>query len=176
MTAFTAARPAAGEYNPYFDRYIPQVPQGDVVAHLAAQVDRTCALLSRLTGEQSLFRYAPGKWTIREVVGHLTDVERVFGYRALRAARGDATPLPSFDENRFVEEAGFNRRTLDDLVGEFRDVRRATLSLARGLDETQWVRCGVAGDHALSVRACLFIVAGHELHHVGLFGTRYGLT
>ena len=175
MTVFTAERPVPGEYNPYFDRYLPRVPDGDVLAQLAAQVDRTCALLARLTGEQSLFRYAPGKWTIREVVGHVTDAERVFAYRALRAARGDGTPLPPFDENLFVVNAGFNRRSLDDLVGEFRDVRRATLSLARSLDEPQWTRRGVAGGHPVSVRACLYIIAGHELHHVDLLGARYGL-
>jgi uncharacterized damage-inducible protein DinB len=175
MTAFTAQRPAPDEYDSHFAGYVARVPEGDVLAHLAAQVDRTCALLARLTGEQSLFRYAPGKWTIREVVGHVTDAERVFAYRGLRAARGDVTPLPSFDENLFVANARFNRRSLDDLVGEFRDVRRATLSLARSLDEPQWTRRGVAGGHPVSVRACLYMIAGHELHHVDLLGARYGL-
>jgi hypothetical protein len=175
MTAFTAQRPAADEYGSHFAGYVARVPEGDVIAHLGAQVDRTSALLAHLTGEQSLFRYAPGKWTIREVVGHLTDAERVFAYRALRAARGDTTSLPAFDENLFVANGGFNRRTLDDLVGEFRDVRRATLSLARSFDEGQWTRRGAASGHPFSVRACLYKIAGHELHHVELLGTRYGL-
>jgi hypothetical protein len=121
MTTMKSTRPAEGEYAPHFAKYIGRVPEGDVLAHLAGQIDRTCTVLSRVTGEQSLFRYAPGKWSIHEVVGHLSDAERVFAYRALRISRGDATPLPSFDENLFVAEARFDRRTLDDLVGEFRD-------------------------------------------------------
>ena len=168
-------RPAPDECASYYHRYIAQVPDGDLTAFLTAQLDETAALLDGLPAERAGFRYAPGKWSVREVVGHVADAERVFAYRALRIARGDATPLPAFDENAYVDEAGFDDRPLADLLDEFRRVRLATLALLDGLPDDVFGRWGTASDHPVTVRALAYITAGHAQHHLALFRERYGL-
>ena len=148
-------RPDPGEYNTYFDRYIALVPAGDIIALLSVQLDDTVALVRDLTDEQALHAYAPGKWTIKEVLGHVMDAERVFMYRALRFARGDATALPGFDENTYAPAGGFNARPLASLVSELTAVRRATVAFLAGLPSAAWERSGTASGFPVSVRGLM---------------------
>ena len=171
----SVARPQAGEFAPYYQKYVDRVPAGDVIALLARQIEATAALLAKVKEQDAGFRYAPDKWSIREVVGHVADAERVFAYRALRFARGDEGALLSFDENAFVAGGGFERRTLGDLVAELRTVRQATLALLRGLDAEALARWGTASGQRVTVRALAHIIAGHEAHHVAILKERYGL-
>ena len=173
MQNISAARPDAGEYAPYYEKYISLVPAGDVVETLSKQLDDTLALLRGLSEAQGDSRYAPGKWSVKEVVGHVLDTERIFGHRAFRFARHDETPLAGFEQDDYVRAADFGKRTLVDLLDEFEHVRRANLSLLRALDEEAWQRRGVASDNAVSVRALAYIMAGHVTHHVEIIRTRY---
>lgn len=166
-------RPRPGEYAPYYARYIERVPPGDIVIVLRDQLEDTRELLRRVPGSRGDHAYAPGKWTIKEVVGHVADAERVFAYRALRIARGDATPLPGFDENAYVPAGHFGDRPLGQLVEEFAAVRTATLALLNGLPAEAWARTGTASDTTVSVRALAAIIAGHELHHRAILEERY---
>ncbi len=166
-------RPDPTEYAPYFERYLARVPEGDVVDLLAQQIEETVRLLSGLSEERARYRYAPGKWSVKEVVGHMADTERVLSYRALRFARGDETPLPGFDENALVANAGFDARPLADLLGEFEAVRRATVALFRGFPPEAARRRGVANEKTVSVRALAYIIAGHERHHRDILAERY---
>ncbi len=167
------SRPQTGEYVAYYDRYITQVaPDAEAVTTLQRQVPSINALAG-LTPEQAAFRYADGKWSVRQVVGHLSDAERIFSYRLLRAARGDRTPLPSFDENRYVETANFDHRSIEDLAGEFAAVRQATLGLLGSLDPSMLELRTVASDNEVSVRALAFIMAGHTTHHLTILRERY---
>lgn len=168
-----AARPAADEFAPYYAKYIDAVPDGDVLGTLESQIEETVALLSDIGEVRAGHRYAPGKWSIKEVVGHVADAERVFGYRALCAARGEAGGLPAFDENAYVAGADFDARTLNSLLGELTAVRRATLSLFRNLSDDALARRVVANQNAVSARALAWICAGHERHHVRLLRERY---
>jgi hypothetical protein len=169
-------RPAAGEFAPYYGRYIDKVPGDDMLAALAAQALSTTRLLAATPESKAGHRYAPEKWSVREVVGHVSDAERVFAYRALRFGRGDATELPGFDENVFVPGGRFERRSLADVAAEFASVRAATLTLLRSFDEAAVGQQGTASGHPVTVRALAAIIAGHERHHVGLLRERYGLT
>lgn len=168
-------RPAQTEYAPHYAGYVSRVPEGDVLAHLARQIDETRALLRDLPPSLAVHRYATGKWSVAEVVGHIADAERIFAYRALRFARGDATPLAPFDENAYVPAGSFDRRTLTDLVDELTTVRQATLALLGGLPDEAFALTGVASGRTVSVRALAFIIAGHELHHVAILRERYGI-
>jgi DinB family protein len=174
MTALTTA-PAAEEYAPYYADYVGRVPPGDVVARLPRQAAETAALLRPLGPERARYRYAPGKWSIIEVLGHLSDAERIMAYRALRIARLDQTPLAGFDENTYVPAAEFERRSLADVLTEFEAVRAATIALLASLPEAAWTRWGVANGHRVTVRALAHIIIGHELHHVEVLRTRYGV-
>lgn len=169
------ARPQPGEHIPYFSRYIDLVPPGDILAILADQQLRTQALLAPLTPQQARFRYGAGKWSVSEVIGHLADCERVFAYRALRFARGDQTPLSGFDENTYAPAGRFDDRSLGDVAAELAAVRQATIELFRGLPPDASERSGPANGSPVSVRALAYIIAGHELHHVGILRARYGL-
>jgi hypothetical protein len=150
------------------------VPDGDLVSMLREQVHETAALLRR-SRDRADFAYAPGKWTVKQVVGHLADVERVMAYRALWIARNDMTPLPGFDENAWMDNARFGSRTLDDLVQEFEIVRASTVELASHLDAEEFARRGTSSGNPMSVRALFYIIAGHERHHLALFRERYDL-
>lgn len=173
MSASAPARPAKDEYAPYYERYTSLVPEGDVVETLSRQLAETLALLGTVPEEKADSRYEPGKWSVKEVVGHIIDAERIFAYRALRFARGDRTPLPGFEQDGYIEAANFGARTLGDLADEFENVRRSTLKLFGNLDADAWLRRGAASDNEVSVRALAYIIAGHERHHVGVLRERY---
>lgn len=167
--------PGADEYAQWYAGYIAALPPGDVIETLAAQgaeVQRLLGVVGESPGEH---RYAEGKWTVKEVLGHLADGERVFAYRALWFAREDAAALPGFDENAWVPAGRFGARSLADLAAELAVVRAATLALFRGLDDAALARRGVANGHPVSVRALAAIIAGHERHHLALLRERYGL-
>ena len=161
------------EYPDDYERYISLVSEGNVVDHLAQQLETTISLLSLLTETQANFRYAPEKWSVKEVIGHITDTERIMSYRLLRLARGDQTPLAGFDQDPYVQAAGFALRALPDLLEDFTMVRRSTLTLLRGLQEEAWMSRGIVNDHYFSVRALAYIIAGHELYHVKLIKEKY---
>jgi hypothetical protein len=169
-------RPTSDEHAPYYGKYVALVPDDDmdIVHHLADQHHDSVGLLrrSKAKGDHA---YGPGKWTVKEVVGHMCDTEGVMAYRALRFARADATDLPGFDENTYVAAAHFGARTMDDLLEELWSVRASTLSLAKHLPKEAMTRRGTANGNAVSVRALFYIIAGHELHHVGILKDRYGL-
>ncbi len=167
-------KPEPDEHLPYYGKYIALVGD-DAMAALRSQAATTPRLLSGVNESRALFRYAPGKWSVKEVLGHVIDGERVFGHRALRFAREDATPLPGFDENTWVPAARFDRRPLPDLVADYEAVRTATLALFSSFDEAALTRRGIANGAEVSVRALAHIIAGHELHHVSLLRERYGL-
>jgi hypothetical protein len=167
-------KPAAGEHDPYYAKYIALVGD-DALAALRSGSASTPRLLSGVTETQALHRYAPGKWSVKEVVGHIVDSERVFAYRALRVARGDRTPLAGYDEQLWVPEGRFDARPLPGLVAEYSAVRAATLALFGGLDPEVLGRIGNANGSDVSVRALAHIMAGHEQHHVKLLRERYKL-
>ncbi len=171
----TIPRPKPDEYPSHYQRYIDRVPDGDLLAHLERQTRETRALLSPLDPERARFRYAEGKWSITEVVGHIADAERIFAYRALCFARGDATPLPGFDENAYVPAARFDRRSLADVLDEATAVRAASVALLRSLDGPDLARRGVANEKTISVGALAYVIAGHELHHLQVLRERYGV-
>lgn len=168
-----AIRPAPDEFAPYYGRYIDRVPDGDIVATLREQVRETVALLRAIPDAKAGFRYAPDKWSIREVVGHLGDCERIFTYRALRIARGDDTPLAGFDENAYVSRARLDDRSFAGLIDEYAAVRAASVALFHALFPEEWTRRGMASEKGVSVRALAWITAGHELHHLAVLKERY---
>jgi uncharacterized damage-inducible protein DinB len=158
-------RPQQGDYALFYEKYVSLVPGGDFLQILQDQRRELIDLLSPLSEQQSDFRYAPGKWSIKEVLGHVTDAERIFAYRILRFARGDQTPLSSFEQDGYIQNGNFSRRKLSDLLEEFSAVREATICLIRSLDDAAWQRRGVASQKEVSVLALAFIIAGHDRHH-----------
>ena len=174
-TAVRSNRPAAGEFDPYYALYINRVPEGDITAVVEGQIRDTAAALRTVPASKATYRYAEGKWSIAEVIGHVTDAERIFSYRAMRIARADATPIEGFDENAYVPAGEFDRRSLAELIAEFEAVRQATVSLVRGFPPAAWTRIGTANGKAISVRALIYVIAGHERHHLGTLRERYGV-
>jgi hypothetical protein len=170
---FTVGRPQPGEYAPYYDRYISLVQGDDILNTLDQQRRETMLLLSCRDEEDGNFRYAPDKWSAKEVLGHVCDTERVFAYRALRISRADPTPLEGFEQDDYVRNGPFANSPLSDLVEDFIAVRRATLSLLRDLDEAAWMRRGIANKNEVSVRALAYTIAGHELHHRRILEEKY---
>ncbi len=173
MARVPIERPSPTEYVASFARYVDLVPPGDVLETLARQIDETARLLGGLGERDAGYRYGEGKWSIREVVGHVADTERIMAYRALCFARGEQAGLPGFDENEYVKHARFDARTLPDLLAELRTVRAATLALFSALDGEELQRRGTANNREYTVRAFPFIIAGHELHHVKILRERY---
>ena len=173
MPRQTIPRPGPGEYAPFHATYVAMVPDGDVLALLKKQPGELTRLLKPLGGRGSAFRYAPEKWSIREVLGHMIDAERVFTYRALTFARADTTALPGFDENAWAAASNAHDRTLKGLLEEFQALRSATLSLFLHFTPEQYSRTGVASGHAVSVRGLLYVTAGHVQHHVRILRERY---
>jgi uncharacterized damage-inducible protein DinB len=171
--AFTVARPEPGEYAPYYDRYISLIEGDDILSTLDRQRSETMLLLCGRDEQDGDFRYAPGKWSAKELLGHVCDTERIFCYRALRFSRGDATPLASFEQDDYVRNGPFAYRPLEDFVEDFIAVRRATLSLFRNLDEAAWLRRGIASNNEVTVRALAYMIAGHEVHHRRILEEKY---
>jgi uncharacterized damage-inducible protein DinB len=166
-------RPQTTEAADYYFRYIDLVTSDDIVHALRKQTHEMLQLLSGISEEQSLYSYAPGKWTIREVLNHVNDGERIFAGRALWFARGFTDPLPSFEQDIAVQNAQANNTSWSELVEEFRNVRISTLSLFKTLPAEAWDRTGVASDNPVSVRAIAYIIAGHVAHHIGVLQEKY---
>ncbi len=167
------AKPTPSEYLPYYGRYVSLVPDANILTVLADQITETLDVLRSIPDSRANFRYAPEKWSIKELVGHLIDSERVFAYRALRFARNDSTPLPGFEQDDYVRGASYDRLPLSDIAAEFQSVRESTLCLFKNLEEEAWLRQGKANDAEVSVRALAYIIAGHELHHRGVLRAKY---
>lgn len=165
--------PAADEYDPYYGTYVSLVPPGDFLVKARAQLNRVTEFFSSLPAEKAEHAYAPGKWTIKEVLAHLIDTERVFGYRALHFARGDASPLPGFDQDAWSPTTWAAGRALPSVLGEWQAVRRALLAFAEGLDPELLDRRGIASGREFSVRAPLFIVVGHVEYHLAHLREHY---
>ena len=172
-TKAVVGRPESGEFTPYHDRYISLIQDPDILTVLERQVKETVAALTVLPESFGDFRYADGKWSMKEVLGHMSDTERVFAYRALRIARNDKTPLAGFEQDDYVRWGSFEKRHLSDLIDEFTTIRKTTLSLFRGLDSDAWLRRGIASQSEVSTRAMAYIIAGHELHHQRILQEKY---
>jgi hypothetical protein len=172
-SAVTIERPKSGEYNPYYDRYISLIPGSDILATLAAELSKTVALLSDRSESDGDLRYAPGKWSVKEALGHMIDTERIMSYRALRFARNDRTPIEGFEQDDYVRGGPYAGLRLSDLVEEFKTVRAATLSFFRNLRPEDWSRPGLANNNEITVRALAYVIAGHELHHRHILEERY---
>jgi hypothetical protein len=173
MSTSVIGKPAPSEYAADFGRYIDLVDDTDVVAVLEGLLKSTRTFLGNIAEEKADHRYAPGKWSIKEVVGHIVDSERVFVYRALRFARNDQTELPGFDQDVFAANANFANLRLSDIVQEYEAVRMSTLLLLKHLSPEAWGRRGIANGNGMTVRAFAYTIAGHELHHVRILRDRY---
>jgi hypothetical protein len=168
-------RPARGDYPEYFEKYVSLVPEDDVLPALAAQVELVDALPARVGAGKETYAYGPGKWSVRELIGHVTDGERVFAYRALTFSRFDAASLPGFDEVTWTPHGHFASTPLRSLADEFMLLRRANLQMLQRLDHAQW-RAGGRGDgKAITVRALAYVMAGHVRHHLNVLRERYGV-
>ncbi|SDN26803.1 DinB superfamily protein [Fictibacillus solisalsi] len=166
-------RPRPDEYAEDFESYIQLVPEGDISEMLQQQIKETASLLNSLSEEDGEYRYAPNKWSIKEVVGHMADTEWIMNYRMLSIARGETAPLPGYNDEEYVKAAAFNDHSLTDLTRHFTSVRQATLSLLNGLSDEALKRRGAANNEEVTARALAFIIAGHELHHRNLIKERY---
>jgi hypothetical protein len=173
MRRVAAGRPETTEYDPFYAGYVARVAGEDPVDALSSQLDGIVPFFRDIPPAVAGHRYAEGKWTVSEVIGHLVDSERIFGTRALRIARGDRTAQPGFDQDAYVEEGGFVGRAPADLAMELDALRRANLALFRSLDDGRWRRSGVANGVPVSVRAIAFILAGHAAHHLDVLRERY---
>jgi hypothetical protein len=173
--ATTVLRPIKSEYDSYYERYIKLVPEEDILITLDQQLSETQILLRSISEQHGSFRYEPEKWSVKEVLGHLIDTERIMSYRALRIARNDRMPIPGFEQDDYVKNGAFDKRSVSSLAREFEQVRRSTISLFRNLEPEAWERRGTANNVEVSVRALAYIIAGHELHHKALLKDRYGL-
>ena len=168
-------RPAATDHAPYYSRYVDLVPEEDILAAMEKQGAETHKILSRVDESRGNYRYAPDKWSVKEVLGHVEDAERVFAYRALSFARGSKTPLPSFDEKEWMVMAPFKSTTLRHRLESLALVRRSTLELFRDFSDEAWERTGIASDNPVTVRALAYIIVGHERHHVKVLRDRYAI-
>jgi hypothetical protein len=166
-------RPVETEYAPDYQGYVGQVNETDVMAVLRSEIDDLDVLLNRVPAEKETYAYAEGKWTIREIVGHLIDGERVFGYRAFCIARGETQNLPGYEQDDYLRTAPYNNIDLEDLLSELRLVRLSNIAMFRTLDEAAWSRVGIANGNEVTVRAIAFIMAGHLRHHMNVLRERY---
>ncbi len=168
------ARPQPDECNPYYDTYISKVPDGDVVALLKRLKDSSYQVFSELSADKADFAYDDGKWTVKEVLGHIIDTERTFAYRLFCFSR-DSVELPTMDQNIYVSNSNSNSRTIQSLAAEFRATRESNIYLIESLTDEQLKRSGIASGNAVSVRALVYMLVGHELHHLGVLKERYFL-
>ena len=171
----TLSQPLPEEAAPVYGRYLAMFPDGRVGEHLQAQAGELEALCGGLSESGAMFRYAEGKWTVKEVIGHLLDSERIFAYRILRISRGDTTAMPGFDEQSYVPAGQFNLRSVNELVSEFTLQRASTLALANGVPSAAWLQIGTASGFRISARALVYIILGHTDHHLRLLRERYRL-
>lgn len=167
------AAPEQHEYAPYYDRYVQRVAGMDVLDVLTSQQDVFADTIAALSPEKALYRYADGKWSVKQVIQHVIDAERVFAYRMISFSRGETKELPGFDENAYAEVARAEGRSVQDMSAEFRIVREATIALARSLPDDVWNASGIASETPVSVRALLYIIAGHCAHHMAVLKERY---
>jgi DinB superfamily len=175
MASFTLPQVPSHEAAPFYGEFLAAFPDGRVGAHLQAQLSELDGLCAGLSESGAMLRYAEGKWTIKEVIGHLIDTERVFAYRLLRISRGDTIALSGFDETRYVPEGQFNLRSVNALVSEFRLQRASTIALANGITPAAWTRIGTANGFRTSARALVYIILGHTAHHFRVLTERYRL-
>lgn len=166
-------KPTKNEYAPYYQKYIDTIPEGEICNILEAQLYSISKFLSSIDEEKSLFRYSDGKWSIKEVLGHVIDTERIFGYRALRISRGDQLPLASFDENEYIKNSDYDKIPFKHIVEEFSLVRKSNLILFCNMIDDKWIRKGNAGGYDVTVRAIVHIIAGHAEHHIRIINERY---
>ncbi len=166
-------RPEKGEYAEYYERYVSLVEENDIVAVLERQQAELLEVFQKITEEKSLFAYAEGKWSIKELIGHLTDGERIFAYRALRISRADQTPIEGFEQDDYIENSNFKNTPLSELNDELLLTRRANLIFFKHLTDEAWLRTGTASENRVSVRALAFIMAGHIRHHLKILNERY---
>jgi uncharacterized damage-inducible protein DinB len=167
-------KPAAGEFAPETIVYIGLLPDdGRVLDHLANNLKATSEFILSLPEEKLLYRYAEGKWTMKEIMVHISDDERIYAYRALRFARGDATDLPGFDQDAYAIQSNANERDIKDILDEFATVRQATISLFEAFDSKALMRAGMADGRIMSVRAAAYHIAGHEMRHINIIRERY---
>ncbi|MNO94587.1 DinB superfamily protein [compost metagenome] len=166
-------RPEIDEYLPNVQRYIDLVPEGDIVAILQEQLNANLCLLSDLNEDKGSYRYAPDKWTLKSVIGHIADVERLSSYRILRIARGDVGILSGYDRDRFVENSALDAISLTNVLRDYEAVRNSTISLIENLPERAILSVGEFNHHPLSVSACIYMIAGHEIHHMNIIRSRY---
>jgi len=169
-------KPGSSEYGSFYQGYIDLLPEGEpVLKILEDQANTLCSILGKLDEKTFSHRYAPGKWSVKEVLGHMIDTETIFAYRALSIARGEESELPGYDQNKYVEEANFDERNASGLLEDYKVVREHTLRLFKSFDKKMLERRGVANNYSCSVRALAFIIAGHERHHIRLLSEKYGV-
>jgi hypothetical protein len=173
MNGFAIAIPESKEYAPYYGIYISLVEGNDILSALKKQMPETQEILTGISEETGLFRYAEDKWSIKELVGHLIDTERIMAYRALRFARNDKIELEGFEQNDYIVNSNFDDCSLSDLAREFELVREANILMLQNFSEEAWSRSGIASGNNVSVRALAYIIAGHELHHINILKQRY---
>lgn len=161
------------EYAPYYSTYVELVPYGDLLNILDQQMAETITLLQDITEQQAHFRYGPGKWDIKEVIGHLADTERIMGFRLLSIARGETIALPGYNDVAYVQNAAFDKQSLEELLQNLTVVRQSTIHLIKSLTGEDWLRRGIANNYEVTARALIVIIAGHEIHHRTIIRDRY---
>lgn len=166
-------KPEDHEYNSYYAGYVELVTEDDVLAAMEGQIKEIERLVAEIPEERGTHSYEPGKWTVREVLGHLVDTERVFAYRALRISKGDATVLPGYDQDLFVANGGFNEVPIKNLLAEFLHMRRANILFFSGISEERTALVGNANGNAVTVRALAYMMVGHVRHHLNILSERY---
>ena len=173
MDHLVIGKPEPSEHVPYYGKYVNLVNGQDILKSFAIQIEGTLAFLRAIPESKNLHRYAPGKWSVNEVVGHVLDAERVFAYRALTIARNDRTPLPGFEQDDWVRGSTFDRQPLAELISEFEHVRLSNIYFFTHLTQEAWMRRGTVNTAEITVRALAYIIAGHELHHMQILRTNY---
>jgi hypothetical protein len=168
-------RPDKTEYDPYYEHYVSLVAERDIIDTLSSQPTRLQDRFTAMAEERGAFRYADGKWSVKEVLGHLIDAERMFAYRLFRISRGDETPIEGFEQDGYIENAHSNERSFADLLEEFSLLRRANMLFFNNLDDEAWARVGTANNAKVSVRALAYIMAGHVEHHLNVLKERYSV-
>ncbi|AYL98252.1 DinB family protein [Mucilaginibacter celer] len=167
-------KPQTGDYSPFAAGYVGLLGDNDVIAMLEQQMDYSYQLFNNLNNEQGLYAYEPGKWTVKQALGHMIDTERTFAYRAMVFSRNNIE-LPGFDQDIYVNNTDFNNQDIKALAEEFRSLRRANLYMVKAFSDEQLARTGIASNHLFTVAAFVFMLAGHERHHLNIFKERYGI-